>query len=157
MNQPTMPDFVVKMVEDLEEKIADLESDIREVKATRAQVIKQYGNGGCAPVHPTGPGMGECPLLPEEMYAIGGRHQILRAIAERAPGGRVHTRKVAEWLHHAGFLGTAPLILAKTLSRRMRQQADIWIDEKGGWFRLRNFPGLPESLPRDAPGPCEEE
>ena len=155
MNPPTMPDFAVKMVEDLEEKIAELESDIREKKATRAHVIKQYGSGGNVPVYPTG--TGECPLLAEEMYTIGDRHQILRAIAERVPGGRVHTRTIAEWLHHAGFLDTAPVILSKTLSRRMRQQADIWIDETGGWFRLRDFPGLPESLPRDAPGPCEEE
>ena len=157
MTQPTMPDFAVKMVEDLEQKIVELESDIREKKATRTHVIKQYGGGGNALVHRFNAEMSECPLSVEEMYTMSDRHQILRAMAERAPYGRVHTRKVAEWLHHAGMVNTAPGNLAKALSRRMRQQADIWIDDKGGWFRLRDFPEIPENLPRDAPGPGKEE
>ena len=146
MAEQILPDHARETISAIDRRLADLESERRELLAGRAAVLNLF-QGDLDPAASQQPrltiDMTGCPLSVEEMISLGDRHRIIREMATRNREGRVHVPQVARWLYGAGVVPTIPANLSKALSRKMRQDCN-WTSEGGGWFQLRDHQGSSE-------------
>ena len=150
MTQQNLPSHLQQTLDHFDRRLAENEAEKQDLLAGRAAVLRlSQGHAGPSAGRVIGPPLDramaevlhDCPLAVEEMVELGDRHRIIRAIAERDPQGRVHVGQAARWLHAAGIVKTIPVNMAKAISRRMRNEPEIWSYEGQYQFRLRNHQG----------------
>lgn len=147
MTDLVLPDHARETIEAIDRRLAELESERRELLAGRTTVLKLFQidrDPGASLQARAAVDMTGCPLSIEEMVIIHDRHRIIFEMATRDPQGRVHVPKAARWLHGSGVVPTVPANMAKALARRMRKDPN-WISEGEGWFQLRDHNGMDPS------------